>query len=193
MVTPVLSTDEGEAAMMETTTRRGHRLLETVTNVALIGAAIAIMFEAAYSRSSVIASAQASGVNQTPATYVAGDAVEIKGVNFASSEQTLVFAIQSSCHFCKESLPFYAQVQASRGPKTKLVAVAPDSQDVLEAFAKSAGFIPDHLVTVPIFEALKVYGTPTLLLVNRNGVVKQVWVGRLSETRQREVLAAAAQ
>jgi hypothetical protein len=37
---------------------------------------------------------------------------------------------------------------------------------------------------------LKVPGTPTLILTNRDGVVSRVWVGQLSDDTQSEVLQA---
>jgi hypothetical protein len=44
------------------------------------------------------------------------------------------------------------------------------------------------MVTVD-FSKIKVPGTPTLLLVDNQGKVLDVWVGKLDESRQREVLA----
>ena len=37
------------------------------------------------------------------------------------------------------------------------------------------------------FSTIKVSGTPTLLLVDNNGKVLDVWVGMLPEDRQQEV------
>lgn len=36
---------------------------------------------------------------------------------------------------------------------------------------------------------LNVAGTPTLLLVDNNGVVQNVWIGKLTSDGEREVLA----
>ena len=39
------------------------------------------------------------------------------------------------------------------------------------------------------FKALKVSGTPTLLLVDNNGIVQHVWIGKLTAAKEKEVLA----
>ena len=40
---------------------------------------------------------------------------------------------------------------------------------------------------------LDINGTPTLVLVNRGGVVKRVWLGELPSTKEAEVVTALAQ
>ena len=38
------------------------------------------------------------------------------------------------------------------------------------------------------FQSLQIGGTPTLLLVDSNGVVQKVWLGKLTEAKEQEVL-----
>jgi len=38
------------------------------------------------------------------------------------------------------------------------------------------------------FQSLQVGGTPTLLLVDSKGIVQKVWLGKLSEAKEKEVL-----
>ena len=38
------------------------------------------------------------------------------------------------------------------------------------------------------FSAIKIPGTPTLLLVDNNGKVLNVWVGKLDDRHEKEVL-----
>jgi hypothetical protein len=38
------------------------------------------------------------------------------------------------------------------------------------------------------FQSLQIGGTPTLLLVDSNGIVQKVWLGKLSETKEKEVM-----
>lgn len=54
----------------------------------------------------------------------------ILGVDWARNQRTLVLAISTVCHFCKDSLPFYREIGAT-GTDVRLVAVLP--QPVVEA------------------------------------------------------------
>ena len=83
------------------------------------------------------------------------------GVDFAAAEQTLVMVLQSDCPYCEQSLPFYRSLKS-----------LPRESDDLQIV----------IVAPP--------GTPTLLLVDRDGVIEAAWMGLLDQSREAEVLAA---
>jgi thioredoxin-related protein len=123
-----------------------------------------------------------------------GDRIQqLKAVVPAGTSRALVVAVSPGCHFCNESMPFYKQLLDQRNQKSspvKFIAAVPFAEAKKEEAQKfaSAGARPDGLVQLD-FAAVKVPGTPTLLLVDNNGEVLDVWVGKLDEDRQREVLA----
>jgi thioredoxin-related protein len=119
---------------------------------------------------------------------------QLKAVVPAGSDRALVVALSPTCHFCNESMPFYKQLIDKRnqqGSPVKVIAAVPDEGAKAEESQKfaSAGTSPDGMVHMD-FSAIKVPGTPTLLLVDNQGKVLDVWVGKLDEDREKEVLAA---
>ncbi|HEX7184960.1 MAG TPA: hypothetical protein VF756_24245 [Thermoanaerobaculia bacterium] len=110
----------------------------------------------------------------------------------AGSERALVVALSPTCHFCTESMPFYKKLVDQRnqaGSPVKVIAAVPSQAAQAEESKtlSSAGVQPDAVVTVN-FRDIKVPGTPTILLVDNKGEVLNVWVGKLDEGREEEVL-----
>jgi thioredoxin-related protein len=117
---------------------------------------------------------------------------QLKAVLPAGAQKTLVVAVSPTCHFCNESLPFYKRLVDERNQKSSpvkfLAAVRSEGEKSEEAkkFA-DAGVRLDGVVPID-FSSIKVPGTPTLLLVDNNGKVLNVWVGKLDDSGQKDVL-----
>jgi thioredoxin-related protein len=110
----------------------------------------------------------------------------------AGASRALVVAVSPQCHFCNDSLPFYKQLidqRNQKGSAVKFVAAVPDEAAKAEESQKfaGAGAKPDDMVRLD-FAAVKVPGTPTLLLVDNQGKVLNVWVGKLDADGEKEVL-----
>ncbi len=117
---------------------------------------------------------------------------QLKAVVPAGADRALVVAVSPTCHFCDESMPFYKQLLDQRNQKgsaVKVIAAVPMETMKAEESQKfaGAGANPDGMVQLD-FRAVKVSGTPTVLHVDKNGKVLDVWVGKLDEGRQEEVL-----
>jgi thioredoxin-related protein len=123
-----------------------------------------------------------------------------KGETFAALKQAvptganraLVVAVSPTCHFCNDSLPFYKHLVDERNQKgsaVKFVAAVPTEDAKAPESEKftNAGVQPDNVVHID-FRTIKVPGTPTLLLVDNNGKVLNVWVGKLDEGGEKDVL-----
>lgn len=124
---------------------------------------------------------------------------QLKAVVPAGSNRALVVAVSPGCHFCNDSIPFYKNLIDQRNQKNsavKFIAAVPSSEkpeeaqklvaDETQKFA-AGGAQPDGMVNVD-FAAIKVPGTPTLMLVDNNGKVLDVWVGKLDPDGEKEVL-----
>ena len=72
------------------------------------------------------------------------------------------------------------------------MAVFPQATEEGEAYLKRLAIHVDEVRQVP-FESLNVSGTPTLLLVNGGGEVKDSWVGKLPSNQEAEVLTRLKQ
>jgi hypothetical protein len=82
---------------------KARRYLETVTNVAVLLAAIAILASAAaiYLRPKSLPQLQ-TGLQK-------GETLApVPGFNFGESDQSLLLVMNTGCVYCDESVPFYA-------------------------------------------------------------------------------------
>jgi hypothetical protein len=116
----------------------------------------------------------------------------LKTVLPAGTQKALVVAVSPTCHFCNDSLPFYKRLVDERNQKSsqvKFIAAVPNEGAKAEEAKKfaDAGIQPDGVVPID-FASIKVPGTPTLLLVDNTGKVLDVWVGKLNESGEKDVL-----
>jgi len=117
---------------------------------------------------------------------------ELRGVVPAGANTALVMALSPTCHFCNDSMPFYKQLVDKRnqsGSPVKLIAAVPSPQakDEEAQHLATAGATMDGIQPVD-YRAIKVSGTPTVILVDRQGKVLSVWVGKLEGKGEQEVL-----
>lgn len=119
----------------------------------------------------------------------AGTKVSLPGVDWSNNNQTLLLVLQKGCHFCTESASFYQRIvreTASRG-SVHLVAVLPQSYDEGRKYLADLGVAIDEVKQAQL-DSIGVYGTPTLILVNNQGVVITSWVGKLSADGEADVM-----
>jgi hypothetical protein len=116
-----------------------------------------------------------------------GDKVTVSGIDWRKSQKTLLLALSTACHFCTESSPFYRRLVNER-TSTRLVALVPQAEEEGRAYLRSVGVGIDEVRHVT-FKGLGLTGTPTLLLVDENGVVSDVWVGALTPNKEEEVIS----
>jgi hypothetical protein len=148
--------------------------LQTVANIAVILASLAVLWMA-WERS------QPAGP-EPPPTYAVGDQMDaVDGVDFRGSERTLILALREDCRFCRDSMPFYQKLTTAAGAATgrafRLTVLSTDSQAALSAYLRANGVEVDDVVSYQS-GALKIPGTPLLILLDRGGVVQRVWRGR---------------
>lgn len=119
----------------------------------------------------------------------AGTKVSLPGVDWSGNKQTLLIVLQKGCHFCSESAPFYQRLireTAGRG-NVHLVAVLPQATDESRKYLDDLGLAIEDLKQAEL-DAIGVGGTPTLVLVNNQGVVLNSWVGKLNADNEADVL-----
>ena len=110
----------------------------------------------------------------------------------SGAERALVVAVSPTCHFCEESMPFYKRLVDERnqkGSNVKVIAAVPREEAKAEEAQKmaSAGVNPDGVVVLD-FNSVKVLGTPTILLVDNQGEVHEVWVGKQPDSGEKDIL-----
>ena len=130
-----------------------------------------------------------------PNEVKAGDRlIGLDGWDWGAHDRTLLLVLRKGCHFCEDSAPFYQRLVAKQqqdGSNTAIVAAFPDAADTAKEVVQSERLGVQVLAGVPL-KRLKVSGTPTLLLVDRNGTVLNAWIGMLSPRQELEVMRATA-
>jgi hypothetical protein len=126
-----------------------------------------------------------------PIGLAVGSTAQLTGMNWATNKQTLLLVLRDGCHFCSDSAPFYQQVVKEQGAQrdTMLAAILPGAVADSRAYLNRLG-VPIKDVRQASLGALGISGTPTLLLVNAQGVASKAWVGRLPTDKEDEVINA---
>lgn len=166
--------------MTEEKTSPIAKKIEAAANVAIIIAAAAIIFIFVrnYTRKPT-----------EPPTVALGAKFALKNVNWQSSQKNIVLGVSTTCHFCTESAGFYRElVKQCKQQHVHTIAVLPQSTAEAESYLKNEGVEVDEIRQSTLSD-LEISGTPTLVLVGGDGIVKDVWVGKLEDNREKEVLA----
>ena len=96
-------------------------------------------------------------------------------------------ALASDCPFCDQSTPFYRRLVDGESANAQIVVAAQSGDTAISRYLSEHDISPDGIVLVEP-GVLPVMGTPTLLLVDDTGVVKDAWIGRLTPDREAEVI-----
>jgi peroxiredoxin len=125
---------------------------------------------------------------QASGPYRQGDRVpEIQGVDFARRPATLLVVLREACPDCTASMAFYKRV-AEGSRRAQVIVVSPDAPDVLATYLETHAVEPDQALSLKT--ALRVAGTPTLYLVDRDRTVLEAWQGKLPPTLEHDVVRA---
>lgn len=166
--------------MENTSSKPFIRWIEITANIAIIVVAVAIVL--------VFTKNFFSGSKRQPQSIAAGVRLNEQPINWPASKKNLVLVLSTSCHFCKESSAFYEQlVRDCRNVHTRTIAFFPQPQEQAQAYLKSEGVDVDEVVRVD-FHQLQIGGTPTLILVDDHGKVQKVWLGKLNDMKEKEVV-----
>jgi hypothetical protein len=169
-----------------------HRIsFDTLANIAVIAASAFVVTTYAH-----MWSVKGGEPNAPLAVggYVAGDAAPaIAGVSYAAADRSLLLFLNSNCHYCTESVPFYKTLISKRNGgkgQVALIALSKETAEDLHDYLGAHHIAVDRVLSLQGRSDLKFMGTPTLILVNQMGRVQHVWTGALGPDQQREVLKA---
>jgi hypothetical protein len=127
--------------------------------------------------------------------YRAGDTMSALDTrDLEAATKTAVVFVHSSCRYCASSMAFYKtllQESAHSQKQFQLIIAGFESKEVLNKFAGDFGVTPDAVLTVPLSDS-RVRSTPTLIVVNRKGVVEKSWVGQQSSDGERQIRDAVS-
>jgi hypothetical protein len=122
-------------------------------------------------------------------TISIGNKLDVQPVNWGSSPKNIVLVLSTTCKYCKESAGFYQKLaRECEGRHVRTIALFPQPVEQARSYLESEG-----VRVTEIWQAqpgkLNVEGTPTVLLVDNNGVVQHVWTGKLPASQEKDLLA----
>jgi hypothetical protein len=124
--------------------------------------------------------------------YAIGDPLPaFRGLDLAGCEDTLLLFLDVRCDFCEESAGFYRDVLTRLRPGLRAVVLTTDPEGRIRQWLTALA-IPDVPAVTYQEGQFRVPGTPTLILVNRRGLVEAVWPGPLDAYGEQGVLKATA-
>ena len=185
---------------MNTTKNKFARSVEIATNlsiilVALIGATVLVRNYLLRPPATIISGPPSATTRNTPGGRdlptgpAQGTQLSVPGITWSDSEETVVLALSDKCKYCTESAPFYKQLAAETAKRNgvRVIAVFPqDPNDGKKYLADLGVSVGD--VKQATLDSIGVRATPTLVIVDKSGTVKQAWVGLLKGGRETEVL-----
>jgi hypothetical protein len=160
---------------------------ELLANIAII--VVAVLLGGVLVKRYLWPGGDASPAPRADPRIPAGTQATLPGVDWAKNGRTLLLVLSRDCRYCTESAPFYRSLarETEGRPDIRLIAVFP--QEVAEGrkYLEDLG-VNVHEVRQAAPSSTGAGGTPTLILVDDGGVVKNSWVGKLAAPEESEVL-----
>jgi len=117
----------------------------------------------------------------------------LPGYRWSSYPKTLVIAIRRGCPFCDASLPFYRQLgeqERSNVLRAHVLVVMPNDESSGSSLLRK-GNVEVQGIFGQNLDALRVSGTPTVLLLDSSGRIEREWIGQLTSRGEKDVINAA--
>ncbi len=136
-------------------------------------------------------------MSRPPAPRVEYTVGEQTGTTFQDTrynevDLTALLVISSTCHFCEENGAFFRRLVAlkeiARPGGYRTVILAADGVSRARAFAAAHRLAVDDVRTVPAAASSRFTGTPTLLVIDKQGLVVGRWTGVLSDDKANDVI-----
>lgn len=168
--------------------------LERVTNVLIAAACVVVISDILAARLPLLRPKPATASSPRP-QYTVGERFALPPrFSFQATAATLYLIVRETCSYCRASVPFYQELAKTihqRSVRPLLVGVCNDTSEACADYFKKSDVEADRTFGVASTD-LKVAGTPTIILVDRNGVVRSIWRGKLSRRQELEVIGEAS-
>lgn len=160
---------------------------ELVANIAIIVVALLLGFVLV--KKYVLPGKDAAPTARIDPRIPAGTKASLTGVDWARNGQTLLLVLSTDCRYCTESAPFYQRLtrETTGRSDVHLIALFPQEIEEGKKYLANLG-VPIDEIRQASPGSTGAGGTPTLILVDGEGVVKSSWVGKLSAPEESEVI-----
>lgn len=161
----------------------GSQKSEVAANVAIV--VVAVLVGAVAVKQYLLAPSQAS----RPQQVKVGQSLAIQGVDWSQKPVHVVLALSNTCHYCTESAPLYRRITRYAAGQSNLhvMAILPQSVEEGAAYLRKLE-VQVGEVRQAAFGSIPIAGTPTVMLVDNQGKVRNVWTGKLPPPGEAEVM-----
>ncbi|MGO9131749.1 MAG: rhodanese-like domain-containing protein [Bryobacteraceae bacterium] len=116
-----------------------------------------------------------------------GEPVHLVSDRLAGRDSALLFILSTTCRQCLESQGFHRRIlEGLPHESTRTIAVFPQPVEQARAYLQAAGLRVDDIIQANP-DRVGAPGSPTLILVDKNGRIRSSWIGRLSAAQEGEV------
>jgi F plasmid transfer operon protein TraF len=120
----------------------------------------------------------------TPPQFATGSrAPTLENIDYRRYKHTIVTFVRSSCKFCTESMPLYQRIARATASDVQFIVASAEPISVTNEYLRTHGVVAGKVVRVE-----QTGPTPTMLLVNRAGIIEHTWVGLLDADREQTFL-----
>lgn len=156
------------------------RYVETAANICIICLGIALCLL-------LVRRVTAPGARTQRADGLrAGQPLRGLDIQWQSNEGTLVLALSTQCKYCAESAPFYRRLTATaREQGIPVIALLPQEPTEARGYLQAKGIEVSGVHRSQ--SSIGISAFPTLMLVNRAGILDEFWVGKLGPDEERRV------
>ena len=125
---------------------------------------------------------------EAQAQQLLGTRITVPGADWAQTKKSLVIILKKDCIYCDAVAPTYRQlIGEAEKANVKLIAILPNSLQVGREYVQALG-LPIENVQAGVLASYKIPGTPSVLVVDAEGIVRGVWIGA-EPGREQEMLA----
>ena len=125
---------------------------------------------------------------RTPEPINAGSPFQLVDIDWTENTRTLVIVLKKDCGFCPDSAGFYQRIlQSAREKRIGTVAVLPTDLDQSLEYLKALR-LDFGDVKQANYADIGVKGAPTILIVDQKGDVIKMWVGKLGQEAENQVM-----
>jgi len=130
------------------------------------------------------------GPQVEPPAYLVGERVDVASSLYASSPRTLLLFARSNCAACQRSETFHHAAIGTAQQAHMAVALLTPTADLAEeaAYAERLGLTRDQVHHIEP-GSIKLRTVPTLMLVDTDGRVHDVWFGVADSATETAILA----
>ena len=160
--------------------------MRAILSVALVVACAALLFR------SVTYVFPGPAVSERQPQLIQGERLPAIGrVDFAAAPNTVVLILSTHCPYCTRSMPLYVRLARSAALKRKtvqIVVVGKESEAALSNNIEHYTLRVNRIARLSESLSASIEGTPTVLIVGADRVIRESFVGELDEASELRLL-----